>query len=120
MGHTSAEEQSLESLVATFLADLAHANHSPQTCRAYATDLTQFRAFHQGPVQTITAEVLRAFFGLYAHLRPDTRARKHAAVARFLTWAEQQELLDRVKLDPPQPRGVERSQIERILKAIPT
>ena len=49
-------------------------------------------------------------------------------MARFLTWAEQQELLDsnpmrkidRVKLDPPQPRGVERSQIERILKAIPT
>ncbi len=120
MGHTSAEEQSLESLVATFLADLAHANHSPQTCRAYATDLTQFRAFHQGPVQTITAEVLRAFFGLHAHLRPATRARKQAAVARFLTWAEQQELLDRVKLDPPQPRGVERSQIERILKAIPT
>jgi site-specific recombinase XerD len=121
------EERSLQPLVTTFLADLAHANHSPHTRRAYATDLAELCAFHQGPIQTITADVLRAFFERYAHLRPATRARKQAAVARFLTWAEQQELLeanpmrkiDRVKLDPPQPRGVERSQIERILKAIP-
>src|SRR5260370_19350867 len=128
MGHIATEEQSLQSLVTTFLADLAHANHSPHTCRAYATDLTQLCAFNQGPIQTITADVLRAFFERHAHLRPATRARKQAAVARFLIWAEQQELLDnnpmrkidRVKLDPPQPRGVERDQIERILKAIPT
>src|SRR2546429_9401885 len=119
MGHTSNEEQSLKSLVTTFLADLAHANHSPHTCRAYATDLIQLCAFHQGSIQTVTADVLRAFFEIHAQLRPATRARKQAAVARFLTWAEQQELLDRVKLDPPQPRGVERSQIERILTAIP-
>ena len=120
-------EQSLEIQVATFLADLAHANHSPQTCRAYASDLAQLCAFYQGPLQAITAEVLRAFFEMHTHLRPATRARKQAAVARFLTWAEQQELLtanpmrkiDRVKLDPPQPRGVERDQIERIFKAIP-
>src|SRR2546428_11778485 len=127
MGHTSNEEQSLKSLVTTFLADLAHANHSPHTCRAYATDLTQLCAFHQGPIQSITADVLRTFFEMHAHLRPATRARKQAAVARFLTWAEQQELLernpmrkiDRVKLDPPQPRGVERVQIERSLKVVP-
>src|SRR2546423_8957950 len=127
MEQMATEEQSLEVLVATFLTDLAHANHSPQTCRAYTTDLAQLCAFHQGPVQTITAEVLRAFFGKHAYLRPATRARKQAAVARFLTWAEQQELLDnnpmrkidRVKLDPPQPRGVERSKVEHILKAIP-
>jgi len=127
MGHTSNEEQSLKSLVTTFLADLAHANHSPHTCRAYATDLIQLCAFHQGSIHTVTADVLRAFFEIHAQLRPATRARKQAAVARFLTWAEQQELLDRnpmrkidrVKLDPPQPRGVERSQIERILTAIP-
>jgi integrase/recombinase XerD len=128
MGHTSTEEQSLKSLVTLFLADLAHANHSPHTCRAYATDLAQLCAFHQGPIQTITANVLRTFFEMHAQLRPATRARKQAAVARFLTWAEQQELLeanpmrkiDRVKLDPPQLRGVERSHIERILKAIPS
>jgi site-specific recombinase XerD len=121
------EEQSLQPLVTTFLADLAHANHSSHTCRAYAADLAQLCAFHPGPIQTITADVLRAFFVRHAQLRPATRARKQAAVARFLTWAEQQELLtanpmrkiDRVKLDPLQPRGVERSQIERVLKAIP-
>src|SRR5258708_21261425 len=122
------EEQSLESLVTTFLADLARANHSPQTRRAYTSDLAQLCTFHQGSVQEITAEVLRTFFGRHAHLRPATRARKQAAIARFLTWTQQQELLDnnpmrkidRVKLDPPQPRGMERDQIERILKAIPT
>jgi integrase/recombinase XerD len=127
MEYTSTKEQSSQSLVAIFLADLVHANHSPHTYRAYATDLAQLCAFHQGPIQTITADVLRAFFERHAHLRPATRARKQAAVARFLTWAEQQDLLeanpmrkiDRVKLDPPQPRGVERDQIERILKAIP-
>src|SRR5438477_8377785 len=127
MEHTSTEEQSLESLVAIFLADLAHANHSPQTLRAYATDLAQLCTSYRGPMQEINAEALRTFFGRHAHLRPATRARKQAAVARFLTWAEQQDLLDsnpmrkidRVKLDPPQPRGVERGQIERILKAIP-
>jgi integrase/recombinase XerD len=121
------EEQSLESPVALFLADPTHANHSPQTRRAYATDLAQLCAFHQGSVQTITAGVLRIFFGVHAHLRPETRARKQVAVARFLTWAEQQVLLDsspmrkidRVKLDPPQPRGMEGGKIERILEAIP-
>ena len=121
------EEQSLESQVAVFLADLAYANHSPQTLRAYATDLAQLCAFHQEPVQTISAEVLRTFFGRHISLRPATRARKQAAIARFLTWAEQHDLLvanpmckiDRVKLDPPQPRGIERDQIECILKAIP-
>jgi site-specific recombinase XerD len=121
------EEQPLESLVTMFLADLAHANHSPHTCRAYATDLAQLCAFHQGPIQTITTDILRAFFETHAHLRLATRARKQAAVTRFLTWSEQQDLLevnpmckiDRVKLDPPLPRSVERSLIERILKGIP-
>ncbi|HEY1349557.1 MAG TPA: tyrosine-type recombinase/integrase [Ktedonobacteraceae bacterium] len=121
------EGQSLEFLVALFLTDLAHANHSPQTLRAYTTDLAQLCASHQGPVQTISAEVLRAFFGRHTSPRPATRARKQAAIARFLTRAEQQDFLvanpmrkiERVKLDPPQPRSVKRDQIERILKALP-
>jgi Phage integrase, N-terminal SAM-like domain len=62
MESMATEEQSLEIQVSTFLADLAHANHSPQTCRAYASDLAQLCAFHQGPLQTITVEVLRKFF----------------------------------------------------------
>jgi len=121
------KEQPLEQLVATFLSDLAHANCSHHTRHAYTADLAQLCAFYHGPVQTITAEVLRGFFSTHLHLRPATRARKQAAVARFLTWAHQHEVLDanpmlkieRVKLDPPQPRGIERDQIERILKGIP-
>lgn len=84
MEHMATEEQSLESLVTTFLADLAHANHSPHTCRAYATDLTQLCVFHQGLIQTITADVLRTFFEMHSHLRPATRARKQATVACYL------------------------------------
>src|SRR5260370_24466691 len=124
MEHASTEEQSLESLVITFLADLAHANHSPHTCRAYATDLTQLCAFHQGPIQTISADVLRTFFEMHSHLRPATRARKQAAVSRFLTWAEQQDLpdsnpipkIERAKLRPPQPRGVTGEQLDSLLQ----
>jgi hypothetical protein len=84
MGYTT-EEQSLKSLVATFLADLAHANHSPQTYRFCATDLTQLCALHHGPILAITADVLRMFFERHVHLRPATRARKQAAVAGFLS-----------------------------------
>jgi len=120
-------EQSVEKLVAAFLTDLAHANRSQLTHHAYATDLAQLCAFYHGPVNAMTTEVLRDFFHTHLHLSPATRARKQAAVARFLTWAHQHELLDsnpmlkieRVKLDQPQPRGMERDQIERILKAIP-
>jgi hypothetical protein len=41
----------LEGLIAAFLADLQHANHSPHTLRAYAADLAQFAACHPGPVE---------------------------------------------------------------------
>ena len=127
MEQTAVKEQPLEKLVATFLTNLAHANRSPHTRHAYTTDLAQLCAFYQGPVQAITAEVLRNFFSTHLHLSPATRARKQATVARFLTWAHQHEVLDidpmlkieRVKLDPPQPRGMERDQIERILTVIP-
>ena len=128
MGEGAMREQSLDKLVATFLTNMAHANRSLHTQRAYSADLAQLCAYHQGAVQTITAGVLRNFFEMHLHLSPATRARKQAAVACFLTWAYQHDLLDdnpmlkieRVKLDPPQPRGIDRSQIERILKAIPS
>ena len=127
MGESVMREQPLDKLVAIFLTDMAHANRSLHTRRAYATDLAQLCRYHQGTVQTITAEVLRNFFEIHLHLSPATRARKQAAVACFLTWAYQHDLLDsnpmlkieRVQLDPSQPRSVERDQVERILKAIP-
>jgi hypothetical protein len=74
MESIATKEQSLESLVTVFLADQAHANHSPQTLRAYTTDLARLCTFYQRPIQTTTAEVLRTFY-----LRPATRARKQAA-----------------------------------------
>lgn len=48
-------EQSLDKLVTMFLIDIAHPNRSSHTRRAYATDLAQLRAYHQGAVQMITA-----------------------------------------------------------------
>ncbi|HVB72656.1 MAG TPA: tyrosine-type recombinase/integrase [Ktedonobacteraceae bacterium] len=128
MEQTMMKEQPLSELAAAFLSDLAHANRSPHTCHAYATDLAQLCAFYHGPVNAMAAEVLRNFFSSHLHLSPATRARKQAAVARFLTWAHQHDLLDsnpmlkieRVRLDPPAPRGMERDQIERILAGIPT
>ncbi|SRR5579884_1633363 len=121
------EEQSLRSLAALFLADLAHANHSSRTLRASATDLAQLCVCHQRPIRTITAEILRTFFGTHAHLQPATRARKQACDDRWLTWTEQQDLLDntpmhkiaRGKLDLPQPQGMEHTKIEHILETIP-
>jgi integrase/recombinase XerD len=123
----SRREQPLDALVMTFLSDLAHANRSPHTRHAYATDLAQLCAFSHGSVSAMTAEVLRSFFRTHLHLSPATRARKQAAMARFLSRAHQHEVLDvnpmlkveRVRLDPPQPRGMGRDQIERILAAIP-
>lgn len=128
MENTALSDQQLEELVPAFLADLEHANRSRHTRHAYATDLAQLCAFYQGTVHALTGEVLRSFFYTHLHLSPATRARKQAAVARFLSWAQQHELFDanpmlkieRVKLDPPEPRGMEREQIERILAVIPT
>jgi integrase/recombinase XerD len=127
MVQTMMKEQPLDELMAAFLTDFAHANRSPHTRQAHASDLAQVCGFFHGPVNAMTAKVLRDFFRAHLQLSPAMRARKQAAVARFLTWAYQQELLDSnpmlqiewVKLDPPQPCGIERDQIERILKGIP-
>lgn len=110
-----------------FLADLAQASRSAHTCRAYATDLKQFAAWHGDSLQAITPAVLRAYFGELVHLRPATRARKQATLASFLAWAYGQELVAsnpmgrvaRVKPSPQTPRGVRRAQVEAILAIIP-
>ncbi len=92
MKNSMMREQTLDDLVVVFLTDLAHANRSPHTHHAYAADLAQLCAFHQGPVQAITVGVLRTFFRMHLHLSPATRARKQAAVARFLIWAYQEDI----------------------------
>jgi integrase/recombinase XerD len=119
---------SLSPLVADFLADLAHANRSRHTYRAYATDLGQFAAFYRGPVGGITAEVIRRFEATLKRLRPASRARKQAALASFLDWAHRQghiasdpmALVERVRRDPPHPRSLGRKPVEAILRMIPT
>jgi integrase/recombinase XerD len=118
----------LSSLMTDFLAELAHANRSRHTCRAYATDLAQFAAFYRGPVGDITAEVIRGFGATLQRLRPASRARKQAALASFLDWAHRQghvasdpmALVERIDRDPPRPRSLGRKPVEAILRMIPT
>jgi integrase/recombinase XerD len=117
----------LSLLVADFLADLAHANRSRHTRRAYATDLAQFSAFYRGPVGGITAEVIRGFGTTLERLGPASRARKQAALASFLEWARRQghvasdpmASVARVRPDPPRARSLGRGPVEAILKVIP-
>ena len=118
----------LSPLMTDFLAELAHANRSRHTCRAYATDLAQFSAFYRGSVSDITAEVLRGFGATLGSLRPASRARRQAALASFLDWAHCQglvasdpmALIERVHRDPPRPRALGRESVEAVLAMIPT
>jgi len=87
------QERALETLIADFLTDMAHASRSVHTRRAYASDLGSFVRFHRGPASSITPEILRRFFATIAHLAPATRARKEAAIASFLAWAYRHDLL---------------------------
>src|SRR4051794_18760160 len=119
--------RSVSALAADFVTELAHANRSRHTCRAYAADLAQFAAFYPRPVAGITADVIRGFEATFARLRPDSRARKQAALASFLSWAHRRGLIasdpmatiERVRRDPPRPRSLTREQVETILTAIP-
>ena len=121
------ETTNLQALIQDFLTDLGHANRSPETCRAYATDLGQFAAFHQGSIKEVTPEVLRAFGSQHAHLTPASRARKQAALSSFFIWACRQDRLEanpmlkleRVRKNPALPRSLRRERVEAILAAIP-
>ncbi len=117
----------LSDAVEAFLADLGHVNRSPATVRAYRSDLGSFsRHLGVGP-EEITPQALRSYFATLAHLAPATRARREASLASFLRWAYRNDLieadpmskLDRVHLEPPEPRGLTTEQVEAILDAIP-
>jgi len=102
----NAQERSLDSLIA---------------------DLSRFSSFYTGPAGRISADVLRAFFATRTHLSPATRARTQAALASFLGWAYRHDLIeslpmariDRVRPDPPRPRGLTHERIEAIMALIP-
>lgn len=117
----------LQALVGDFLTDLRNANRSPGTCRAYATDLGQFVAFHTGSIEEATPSVLRAFGASHAHLTPASRARKQAALSSFFIWACRQDILvanpmlklERVQKKPALPRSLTRERVETIFAAMP-
>jgi site-specific recombinase XerD len=125
--HPHVPDRSLGAVIADFLTDLAHSNRSAHTRQAYAADLARFSSSYTGPVDGITADVLRAFFATRTHLSPATRARTQAALASFLGWSYRHEVIEtlpmarveRVRLDPPRPRGLKREQIDAILATIP-
>jgi len=122
------KKPSLQSLVDEYLTELANANRSAETCRAYGTDLRQFVGFHQGTIEDITPDVLRAFGTRQSHLAPSTRARKQAALSSFLIWATRVDKIEsnpmlkvtRVRRDPARPRSLPRERIELVLAAIPS
>ncbi len=126
--HPSTRERSLGAAVERYLSDLEHANRSAHTRRAYASDLASFHRYYSGSLQGITAETLRDYFSTLAGVSPATRARKQASLASFLAWAFEQDLMDsnpmgkvsRVKIEPPQPRGIAPEQVEKVLSAIPS
>ena len=55
----------LSHLVEQFLIDLANANRSAHTLRAYTADLAQFTAFCPDLTTALNAETLRTFFACF-------------------------------------------------------
>ncbi len=125
--HPKSKERSLDLAIQVFLGDLAHANRSAHTRRAYASDLAAFPINYPGSLDGITPDTLRGYLSTFSGLSFATRARKQASLAGFLAWACKQDLIDadpmvkidRVKLPEPEPRGESRGQVEAVLKAIP-
>ncbi len=125
--HPRTRASELEQATSEFLAELEHANRSAHTLRAYKADLEAFGRFHRGGLESITPEVLRRYFTTLSGLTPATRARKQAALASFLGWCYRNDLIgsdpmakvERVRQQPPTPRGVEAERVERVLRSIP-
>lgn len=117
----------LEEAIQRFLIDLQNANRSPQTIRAYRTDLRQLAA--QGPQKLIdlTPNHLRSFFAQHVQLQTTTRARKQTSIASFLRWAYRHEFIldnpllkmDRIHVDAVVVSPPDRQHIEMILNQIP-
>lgn len=123
----SSESSPLLELITAFLTDLANTQKSAHTQRAYAMELRRLAAFHTGPLDAVTPEVLRTFFASQRHLKPASAARMQAALMRFFTWATQHDLInrnpmdriERVTVDTPLPRPKPRNQVEKIFATIP-
>ena len=99
-----------------FLAELAQANRSPHTLRAYAGDLKSHSA-------DLSVPTLRAYFAGLDNLSAGTRARKQASLSAYCRWAVRNGLiegnplgrLERVRQPSPPPRAISRAQFNKIL-----
>lgn len=111
-----------------FLRDLKNANKSPQTIRAYRSDLNAFLSCCPENLDELQVSNLRNFFAQHDHLKPATRARKQTSVASFLHWAYRHDVIssnpmlkiDRVQVDQTLASPPSRNDIETIFEQIPS
>jgi len=104
-----------------FLVELAQANRSPHTLRAYTSDL-------KAHDDDLSIPALRAYFAGLEDLSAGTRARKQASLSAYCRWAVRNglipvnplERLERVRQQPPPPRAIPRAQFNKILAAVDT
>jgi site-specific recombinase XerD len=117
----------LQTAIDDFLHDLQSANKSPQTIRAYRSDLRALAQHCPDDLAQLDSAQLRHFFDRYQDRRPATRARKQSAIASFLQWAYRHEFIptnpmlkiERIQLDPTLTPAPTRQQITAILSVIP-
>lgn len=117
---------SVHEAIARFLAEKNH-SLSSYTLRDYAIDLKRFARTYDGPLQAITLSSLEPFFASLASLQSSSQARKHTALSRFLTWAQERQLIHQnpmTGLPPFRPRrtlppSFAPADMYRLLQAIP-
>lgn len=110
-----------------FLQDLKNANKSPQTIRAYRSDLRAFIAHCPDDFADIKTDHLRLFFAEHEHLQVATRSRKQTSVASFLKWGYKQDLIktnpmlkmDRIRAEQDLQKPPSREQVDLIFAQIP-
>lgn len=117
-----------------FLTDLANANRSGETIRAYRGDLLAF-ATHldtdpgddaDAGLGQLDADVIRVFLAGLAGLSAATRKRKRAAVSSFCRWAVRHDRLaanpmdriDPIAVPKTLPRPAAAADVQKVLAAI--
>jgi len=116
-----------QTAIENFLRDLENTNKSPQTIRAYRSDLKAFALHCPDDLTQLQVSHLRSFFSQNQTLKPATQARKQTSVASFLQWAYRHDLIadnlmlkiERVQVTYTLSSPPTREQIEAILKGIP-
>jgi len=111
-----------------FLTDLKNTKKSPQTIRAYRSDLNSFILFFPNDLTQLDVSHVRLFFAQHQQLKPASAARKQSSVASFIQWLYRHELItdnpmlkiDRIHVDQALSLPPSRQAIEIILKMIPS